>query len=75
MSIEGPKGVNLPPPNLPGVGAVQPTAEERYAQERAWATLRDAPKVLAEVILLIDAHPELVAWAKASVNESVGFGR
>jgi hypothetical protein len=53
-------------PNAPGIGAVQPTAEERAAIEGQWAALRDAPKALARLILLINEHPELIDWAKAS---------
>lgn len=66
MSIPIPTGVNLPPPPLPGVGVPQPTPEQRAEIEATWTALRDAPKVLAQLILIINAHPELVEWAKAS---------
>lgn len=52
--------------NAPGIGVPQPTPEQRAEIEATWTALRDAPKVLAQLILIINAHPELVEWAKAS---------
>ena len=73
MSTQLP-GKDMPnPPPLPGAGAVQPTAEEKAYIEAKWATMTTAPKILADLILLIDAHPELVEWAKASQSGTLRF--
>jgi hypothetical protein len=72
MTMPAPQGFNDPnPPPLPGVGVPQPSAAERAAIENEWKALRDARKSIAELILFIDAHPELIAWAKASVAGTV----
>ena len=65
-------GVNATnPPPLPGVGAVQPTADQKAAMEAHWAALRDAPKSLADLILFVNSHPELLEWAKGSIAGTV----
>jgi hypothetical protein len=74
MSTPSLPGVNLPnPPALPGVGAPQPTAAERAAVENKWKALAGAPKILADLILLVADHPELIEWAKASKAGTVRF--
>lgn len=73
MDIKPPTGVNLPPPPLPGVGAPQPTQAERDAIEQTWAALRDAPVALAELILVINDHPELVDWARSSIRKTMSM--
>lgn len=44
----------------------QPTPTEKAAVEAKWGAMVTAPKSLAQLILLVDAHPEWVEWAKAS---------
>ena len=71
---KAPTGINHPnPPPLPGVGVKQPTAAERAAIEAQWATMRNAPKSLAMLILWIEAHPEIGEWARASVDGTFRF--
>lgn len=65
--------VDKPPPPLPGVGVVQPTAEERASIEAHWAKLRDAQRTIAEFILFIAAHPEAVEWATQSIAGTIEF--
>lgn len=73
-TINQPGAANTPnAPDLPGVNAPQPTAEQRAAVETQFAELRDAPKSLAKLILYINAHPELTTWAKASVGGEFQF--
>jgi len=44
----------------------QPTAAEKAAQEKKWGDMVTAPKSLADLILLVAAHPEWIEWANAS---------
>ncbi len=56
----------LPLPPLGGAGVPQPSAESKAALEAKWAALKDAPPSLADLIILVNAHPEWLDWAKAS---------
>ena len=73
--LPGAIGAPTPPPPLPFDWSVpQPSAEERAAVEAAFKALADATRSLADLILLIDKHPEFwLSWAKAAKAGTMTF--
>jgi hypothetical protein len=64
-TLPGTTPVTGPLPPLPGTTPL--TTEDRArakATEAQWAALRDAPVTLADLILFVNTHPELVQWAQ-----------
>lgn len=59
---DGPQG---PEPQLPGFGP-QPSPEAKKAIEDGWNKLIGVRQALAEIIDVINRHPELLEWAKAA---------
>lgn len=61
----------LPPPtgampsSLPPIPAKRPQTPI-YSVELEWNKLKSIQPTLAELILFIDKHPELVEWAKVA---------
>lgn len=65
-------GAPTPPtPALPGAGAQMPTPEQQIALSAYFEALK--AKTLAELVLLVNAHPEWIAWARASVAGTMQF--
>lgn len=76
VNLPGSVPLDIPPPALPGSQPITPAEAARAAAtNKLWADLSTAPRSLADAILWLDAHPELIAWAKnfsARVNLTPG---
>lgn len=61
-------GFNAPlVPALPGAASVlQLTPDQIAAIEASWNRLVGIQRALSEIMAVIDAHPELLAWARES---------
>lgn len=63
-----------PPPPAPFEPlSPQPTDAERAAIEARWRLQRDVPRSLAQLIILVNAHPEWLAWARAAEGGTMEF--
>lgn len=51
----------------------QPSDAERAAIEARWRLQRDVPRSLAQLIILVNAHPEWLAWARAAEGGTMEF--
>lgn len=67
------KQVTTNVPNLPGVGVIQPSRSSIQQLEDKWNSLsQDKKQAIADIIDLVNKHPELAEWAKASKMGYVG---
>jgi len=66
----------LPTPLLPNDSSVpQPTTTERAVIEAKWVSQREVPRSLAQLIILVNAHPEWLEWAREAEAGTMTFNR